>query len=85
MALYICVYCGHKGNKRTHHNEHPLPRSTRHSRTVHSCRECNLQKGTKSPLEYARWLLRHPDQMELGTPHWDSDREPFARHMLGLI
>jgi len=84
MASHICVYCGHSGNRSTHHKEHPLLRSTGHTRTVDSCRECNWQKGTKSALAYAKWLLHHPDQMEPRVPHWDSDREPFVRRMLGL-
>lgn len=84
MAFYTCFYCMHSGNKSTHHNEHFLPRSTGHTRTVDSCRECNWQKGKKSALAYAKWLRDHPDQLEPGTPHSDSDRRPFVRQMLGL-
>ena len=82
MASYTCSYCGHSGYRSTHHDEHPLPKYTGHTRIVDSCDKCNLQKGIKSTLAFARWLRDNPDEMAPGWPYSDSNRRPFVRRTL---
>ena len=81
---YICYYCGHSGNDVTQEEEHPYPRSNGGVSTVDACRPCNRQKGAKTRVAYAKWLLEHPAQMFLGVPYSDSDRRPFVRRTLGV-
>lgn len=53
---YTCTYCGHRGNARTLHVDHAIPRSRGGnddpSNLTTACWQCNLQKGAKTRWEY---------------------------------
>ena len=81
---YTCRYCGHSGNYVTMHWDHSTPASQGGVRLVPACNTCNLQKGNKTPLQFARWLRDNPGEMRRGHPYQDSNRVPFVRRTLDL-
>lgn len=56
---YTCQYCGHRGNALTLHVDHVIP--LRRGGTddpenlTTACWSCNLEKGTRTGLEYRLW------------------------------
>jgi len=81
---FTCSYCGHSGNDVTLHWDHATPAPQGGLTVVPACSSCNLQKGNKSPLQFARWLWQHPADMRCGHPHVDSNRLWFVQRTLAL-
>ena len=101
MAYYKCRYCGHKGNKRTRHKDHPVPIKVREERSRNPLARghesgiyevlpdtidtCSKCNESKGAKTPGQWARWLQDHPDRWYPWEDGDRRPFINKFFHLL